>query len=85
MTEPTRERSPQSSDDDPRRVTERSWRGPSSWLPPRTMVGFIAAILAVLAIWVLSQQNQQSRTEGAERMTRTLEISQHLETLLSTL
>ena len=54
-------------------------------LPPRALAGFIAAILAVLAIWILSQRLSASRAESAERMTDALELAEDLEALLSTL
>jgi CheY-like chemotaxis protein/CHASE3 domain sensor protein len=73
MTEPNLQRA----------MTRRPNRRSS--LPPKTLAGFVAAVVAVLAIWVISQQNQQSRTEGVQSIIRMLEATQHLEALLSTL
>jgi signal transduction histidine kinase/DNA-binding response OmpR family regulator/CHASE3 domain sensor protein len=54
-------------------------------LPPRTFWGFVAATFAVLIIAYLSYRSLESRTGGADRMTETLEVTQHLESLLSAL
>src|SRR3954463_7755828 len=56
-----------------------------SSLPPKTLLGFIAAILAVFVISYLSYRSLQSRTEGANRLARTIETVQHLDSVLSTL
>ncbi len=53
-------------------------------LPPLTFAGFVAATIAVLAIAVLSYRSLESRSEGAERVTHTLEVSEEIESLLST-
>ena len=52
-------------------------------LPPGTLAGFLTAILAVLAITFYSFESLSNRTVGARRVTQTLEVSQHLEALLS--
>jgi CheY-like chemotaxis protein/CHASE3 domain sensor protein len=54
-------------------------------LPPRTFWGFVAATFAVLLISYLSYRSLESRTEGSDRLTETLEVTQHLGLLLSAL
>src|SRR5215471_21591962 len=55
------------------------------WLPSNTLAGFVAATLAVLVITYFSHQAQESRTASARRMSQTLELTSHVESLLSLL
>src|SRR5262245_1832042 len=55
------------------------------WLPSNTLAGFVAAILAVLVITYFSHQAQESRTASARRMSKTVELTRHVEGLLSSL
>jgi len=55
-----------------------------SSLPPRTQAGFLAATLAVFLIAFLSYRSFQQRAEGARLVAHTLEVTAHLEVLLST-
>jgi CheY-like chemotaxis protein/signal transduction histidine kinase/CHASE3 domain sensor protein len=55
-----------------------------SSLPPRTQAGFVAATLAVFLIAFLSYRSFQQRAEGARLVAHTLEVTAHLEVLLST-
>ena len=55
-----------------------------SSLPPRTQAGFVAATLAVFLIAFLSYRSFKQRAEGARLVARTLDVTAHLEVLLST-
>src|SRR5215470_16792793 len=55
------------------------------WLPPRTLAGFVAAVVAVLAIAVVSYLTLRMRSENTERMTHALRVTQQLEMLLSSI
>jgi CheY-like chemotaxis protein/CHASE3 domain sensor protein len=57
----------------------------SSALPPKTLVGFVAALLALFLISFLSYRSLQDRTDNARRMAQTLEVTRQLSALLSTL
>jgi CheY-like chemotaxis protein/CHASE3 domain sensor protein len=57
------------------------WR---SSLPAKTQIGFAAATLAVFLIAFLSYRSAQQRAEGARLVTRTIEVTGQLQTLLST-
>ena len=50
-------------------------------LPPATLIGFIAAIAAVIVTSAFSYSALRSSTETAERLTHTLDVMQRLETL----
>jgi CheY-like chemotaxis protein len=54
-------------------------------LPPKTLAGFLLATLALFLISYLSYRSLESRTDSAQRMAQTLEVSQQLAALLSTL
>ena len=54
-------------------------------LPPRTLAGFLAAIVAIFAIFALTWWTRASREEATRRLFQTQEIERHLEALLSTL
>jgi len=84
MIEPTSHRQPRPSNDS-QLALGRSGRRSGALLPTRTLIGFAAAVVAVLVIWALSLQSQESRSDSVMRMTRTLELSQRLETLGSTI
>ncbi len=56
-----------------------------AWLPAKTIVGFLAATFAVLLILVLSYRAYEDRSEGARRLAQTLNVTNRLEKLLSTL
>jgi CheY-like chemotaxis protein/CHASE3 domain sensor protein len=56
-----------------------------SSLPPKTAAGFVLATLALFLISFLSYRSLEGRTESARRMSQTLEVSQQLSALLSTL
>ncbi|MCX4241916.1 response regulator [Paraliomyxa miuraensis] len=74
-------------DNDPPRFPQahRPGKGLRASLPPKSLAGFAAAILAVVGIALISQETLHNRTEGAERMAHTLEVSMTLESLLSTI
>src|SRR5262250_1732474 len=55
------------------------------WLPPRTLAGFVAAVIAILAIAVVSYLTLRLRADSADRMTHALRVTQQLETLLSSI
>ncbi|MBC8066734.1 MAG: CHASE3 domain-containing protein, partial [Deltaproteobacteria bacterium] len=54
-----------------------------SSMPPTTLAGFLAAVVALLIISLLSYDSLQSRSDGARGMSRTLEITRQLESLVS--
>jgi CheY-like chemotaxis protein/CHASE3 domain sensor protein len=56
-----------------------------SSMPPSTLAGFLAAVVALLIISLLSYDALRSRADGARGMSRTLEITRQLESLLSVL
>ena len=56
-----------------------------SSLPSRTQAGFVAATLAVFLIAFLSYRSFKQRAEGARLVAHTLDVTAHLEVLLSTL
>jgi signal transduction histidine kinase/DNA-binding response OmpR family regulator/CHASE3 domain sensor protein len=60
-------------------------RGMRLSLPARSFGGFVAAILAVIVISVLSYRSLESRAEGAARMAQTALVIQRLDGVLSTL
>jgi CheY-like chemotaxis protein/signal transduction histidine kinase/CHASE3 domain sensor protein len=58
----------------------------SSWpLPPKTLIGFLLAVVAVAIIAVLSYQSLQATTTTAANLTQNIEVLARLESLLSTL
>jgi CheY-like chemotaxis protein/CHASE3 domain sensor protein len=57
----------------------------NSSLPPKTFAGFLAATVALFLISFLSYRSLESRLESAGRVTQTLEVSQQLTALLSSL
>ncbi len=54
-------------------------------LPPKTLIGFLLAVLAVAIIALLSYQSLQTTTTTATNLTQTIELLGRLEGLLSTL
>ena len=52
-------------------------------LPPKTFAGFVAAILAVIAISYFSYQSLEERSLGARRVSQTLSAISHVESLLA--
>ncbi|WP_373067311.1 CHASE3 domain-containing protein, partial [Gemmatimonas sp.] len=56
-----------------------------SSLPRKTLLGFMAALIAVLAISVASYRALQARSTGAEQMMQALEMTKALEASISTL
>jgi signal transduction histidine kinase/DNA-binding response OmpR family regulator/CHASE3 domain sensor protein len=56
-----------------------------SWLPGRTLLGFLIAVTAVLAIAGLSYQSLQASNTSAGSLTRSVQLLGQLENLLSTL
>ena len=57
----------------------------NSSLPPKTFAGFLAATVALFLISFLSYRSLQSRAESSQRVTRTLEVTQQVTALLSSL
>jgi CheY-like chemotaxis protein/CHASE3 domain sensor protein len=54
-------------------------------LPPRTFVGFVIAITAVVLIALMSASSLQARSSTSALVTHTLQVLEHVEGLLSTL
>jgi CheY-like chemotaxis protein/signal transduction histidine kinase/CHASE3 domain sensor protein len=54
-------------------------------LPPKTLIGFLLAVVAVAIIAMLSYQSLQTTTATAANLTQTVEVLGRLESLLSTL
>jgi signal transduction histidine kinase/CheY-like chemotaxis protein/CHASE3 domain sensor protein len=54
-------------------------------LPPKTLIGFLLAVVAVAIIALLSYQSLQTTTSTAANLTRTIELLGRLQGLLSTL
>jgi CheY-like chemotaxis protein/CHASE3 domain sensor protein len=54
-------------------------------LPPKTLAGFLTAILAVVIIAVLSYLSLQATTDSAQSLTQSVEVLGQLEGLLSSL
>jgi CheY-like chemotaxis protein/signal transduction histidine kinase/CHASE3 domain sensor protein len=54
-------------------------------LPPKTLIGFLLAVVAVAIIALLSYQSLQATTATAANLTQTIEVLGRLESLLSTL
>ncbi|MEO8181709.1 MAG: response regulator [Deltaproteobacteria bacterium] len=57
----------------------------NSALPAKTFAGFLMATFALFLISFLSYRSLQSRTDNAQRMAETLEVTQQVAALLSTL
>ena len=53
-------------------------------LPPKTLFGFMLALIAVLVIALLSYQSLQSTADSSRSLTRSIEILAQLNTVLST-
>src|SRR5580704_11565636 len=53
-------------------------------LPPKTLIGFLLAVVAVAIIALLSYQSLQATTATAANLTQTIEVLGRLESLLST-
>src|SRR4029077_18999616 len=54
-------------------------------LPPRTLIGFLLAVLAVVIIALLSYQSLRQTMFSATELTRSVEVLGRLEAVLSTL
>jgi CheY-like chemotaxis protein/CHASE3 domain sensor protein len=54
-------------------------------LPPKTIFGFLLAVVAVLVIAVLSYQSLQATAESSRSLTRAIEVLAQLNSVLSTL
>jgi CheY-like chemotaxis protein/signal transduction histidine kinase/CHASE3 domain sensor protein len=54
-------------------------------LPPKTLIGFMLAVTAIVIIALLSFQSLQATTASARSLTQTIEVLGRLEALLSTL
>jgi CheY-like chemotaxis protein/signal transduction histidine kinase/CHASE3 domain sensor protein len=54
-------------------------------LPPKTLIGFLLAVVAVAIIALLSYQSLQATTATAANLTETIEVLGRLESLLSTI
>src|SRR3984957_19869142 len=54
-------------------------------LPPKTLIGFLLAVAAVLIIALLSYQSLQTTRSTAANLTQSIEVLGRLESLLSTL
>jgi CheY-like chemotaxis protein/CHASE3 domain sensor protein len=54
-------------------------------MPPRTVAGFLVAVLAVAIIAVLSYTSLQSTTASSQSLTKSVEVLAQLQTVLSTL
>src|SRR6266581_5956811 len=52
-------------------------------LPPGPMLGFVIAVAAVAFISLLAYRSLQTRTDAAQRVTRTLQVLEQLESILS--
>jgi len=80
---------PQSSAPDLRFGESRPATNPGdrsiSSLPPKTLAGFIVALLAVLTISLVSYRSLQERSTGVQRVMQTLEMTRGMEAVLSTL
>jgi signal transduction histidine kinase/DNA-binding response OmpR family regulator/CHASE3 domain sensor protein len=65
--------------------TTEARRALNARLPARTLVGFVAATVAVLLILVLSYRSYEERYVGVHRLTRTLTVHQRIESLIATI
>ncbi|HXP65967.1 MAG TPA: response regulator [Steroidobacteraceae bacterium] len=54
-------------------------------LPPKTLIGFLLAVIAVVIIALLSFQSLQATTSSATNLTQSVQVLGRLEALLSTL
>jgi CheY-like chemotaxis protein/signal transduction histidine kinase/CHASE3 domain sensor protein len=54
-------------------------------LPPKTLIGFLLAVVAVVMIALLSYQSLQATTDTARNLTQSVEVLRRLQGLLSTL
>jgi CheY-like chemotaxis protein/CHASE3 domain sensor protein len=54
-------------------------------LPPKTLIGFLLAVIAVVIIALLSYQSLQTTTNTARNLTGSVELLRRLQALLSTL
>ena len=55
----------------------------SRLLPPMTMIGFVIAILAVVLIGSVSYQSAESAAQATQSVTRTLDVTQRMQLVLS--
>jgi signal transduction histidine kinase/DNA-binding response OmpR family regulator/CHASE3 domain sensor protein len=56
----------------------------SALLPPSTAIGLAVALLAVVFIALFSYRSLQARAEAAQRLTRSLQVTELLQAVLST-
>jgi CheY-like chemotaxis protein/signal transduction histidine kinase len=54
-------------------------------LPPKTLIGFLLAVVAVVIIALLSYQSLQTTTNTARSLTQSVELLRRLQSILSTL
>jgi CheY-like chemotaxis protein/CHASE3 domain sensor protein len=54
-------------------------------LPPKTLIGFLLAVVAIIIIALLSFQSLQATTNTARNLTQSVEVLGRLQSLLSTL
>ena len=54
-------------------------------LPPKTLFGFLLAVVAVLVIALLSYQSLEATADSSESLTRSVEVLAQLNSVLSTL
>ncbi|HVZ36843.1 MAG TPA: CHASE3 domain-containing protein, partial [Polyangiaceae bacterium] len=66
-----------------RQTVGRGWF--SSSLPPKTFLGFTAAIFALVAMSLLSYRTLEERAAGARRLRQSFDVRHGLESLLSTI
>ncbi|MFL5307716.1 MAG: response regulator [Polyangia bacterium] len=55
-----------------------------SGLPAKSQAGFTAAIVAVFLIGIFSYRSSQQRAEASRQVARTIDVTDHLDALLST-
>jgi len=70
------------ADDRPSATPGGRW---GSALPRKTLLGFMAALIAVLVMSVVSYRALQARSKGAQQMMQSLEMTKALESSISTL
>jgi len=83
------DKTPQPSPPDQRFGKDRPSTSPggrwASSLPRKTLLGFMAALIAVLTMSVVSYRALQTRSTGAKQMMQALEMTKALEASISTL
>jgi len=69
-------------DDRPSTAAGGRW---GSALPRKTLIGFLVALIAIVAMSVVSYRALQARSAGVGKMLQSIEMTKALETLISTL